>query len=123
MLTIRTEQLRALNAQVRQDLRERLVWHYSVRAGEFGLDPRFVAPHIDEGLAECDKFRLYYKPEVDLFFLTVFRHYGGFLPAPISYPARALRFLSDQRADAYERVRGFAEWSEYQKNQAARRNR
>lgn len=112
MLLIRAEQLRALNQRLRQNLRDRMVWHYGTRAGEFGLDPRYMVAHIDQGLAECARFHITGDRDVDLFLRTVFRHYGGFLPGPVAYTARALRFLTAREATAQERVRRFAEWSE-----------
>jgi hypothetical protein len=118
MLLIRAEQMRALNQHVRQNQRDRLVWQYASRAAEFGLDPCFLAAHIDEGLAECRRFRVGHERDVDLFLRTVLQHYGGFLPGPVAYPARAMRFLADTNSPAQERVRRFAEWTELELGQA-----
>ncbi len=122
MLLIRAEQLRALNQRMRKNQRDRMVWHYGSRAAEFGLDPRFVAAHIDEGLAECRRFHVRDERDVNLFLRMVLQHYGGFLPGPVAYPARAIRFLADTNSPAQERVRRFAEWTEFELRQVKTTN-
>lgn len=122
MLLIRAEQLRALNQRVHQNRRNRLVWHFGTRAADFGLDPQFMAAHVEQGLSECARFQITGERDVELFLSTVFRHYGGFLPGPVAYPPGALRFLTATGTAAPERVRRFAEWSEQKMGRGAPAN-